>query len=211
MGHTGAVEKTISKHVAKTQITRERVLAAAEQLFVEEGFERTDIEVIAKAAGRTKGSIYANFKNKDELFLVLCRQRSQEYFDALKRCLENCNDHETAIKRFKTFLIDVTKDKRWPLLMLEFKLYAIRRPEVKAQWDSANNAMTEGDRGQIRSRLVGRQPSASQQRILDTNFAVIGPFISALIVESAFQPETLSAKRLASLLDRVITFLLEVG
>lgn len=52
---------------------RERILRTATQLFAERGFNRTDMEEIAKRSGVAKGSLYNYFRSKDALFLHVCR------------------------------------------------------------------------------------------------------------------------------------------
>lgn len=50
------------------QRTREKVLAAARQLFTERGYEGATIRDIAKAAGMSTGAVFASFADKSELF-----------------------------------------------------------------------------------------------------------------------------------------------
>jgi TetR/AcrR family transcriptional regulator len=52
---------------------RERILRTATQLFAERGFNRTEMEEIAKRSGVAKGSLYNYFRSKDDLFLHVCR------------------------------------------------------------------------------------------------------------------------------------------
>jgi len=51
--------------------TREAILTAATRLFARRGVEATSLDDIAREIGRTKGAIYANFKNKRELVYAL--------------------------------------------------------------------------------------------------------------------------------------------
>ena len=46
-------------------------MEAARSLIREKGHENTTLEEIAERAGMTTGAIYGNFKNRDELFIVL--------------------------------------------------------------------------------------------------------------------------------------------
>ena len=55
--------------------TRERVLAAARAAFIRDGFARTSLELIAEAAGFSKGAVYSNFESKDALFLELLEEK----------------------------------------------------------------------------------------------------------------------------------------
>lgn len=49
------------------QATRERILAAAENLFRKQGFEGASVERVMRAAGLTVGGFYAHFASKDSL------------------------------------------------------------------------------------------------------------------------------------------------
>lgn len=58
--------------------TRERILAAAERLFAEEGFDRVSMPAIAAASGITAGAIYKHFASKDDLFFAVVRGAVEE-------------------------------------------------------------------------------------------------------------------------------------
>ena len=62
---------------------RERILRVAANLFAERGFHRTDMEAVARRAGVAKGSLYNYFRNKDELFLYLCRNGIERFRQAV--------------------------------------------------------------------------------------------------------------------------------
>lgn len=50
---------------------REDILNAAQILFTEKGYEKTTIEDIAKYIGIGKGTVYLDFKNKDDIFQAI--------------------------------------------------------------------------------------------------------------------------------------------
>lgn len=50
---------------------KNRILAAAERLFAEQGFDSTTVDQVAQEAGLTKGAVYYFFKNKADLFCQL--------------------------------------------------------------------------------------------------------------------------------------------
>jgi AcrR family transcriptional regulator len=56
--------------------TRAALLAAAEQVFVERGFQASSVEEIARRAGFTRGAFYSNFATKEELFAELLQDRA---------------------------------------------------------------------------------------------------------------------------------------
>ena len=53
------------------QETHERILKSGLAAFLEEGFEKTNLRRICKAAGVTTGAFYKHFKDKEALFSEL--------------------------------------------------------------------------------------------------------------------------------------------
>ena len=56
-------------------VTRTRLLDAAEKVFVDRGFHAASVDDVAEEAGYSKGAVYSNFENKDELFLAVLERR----------------------------------------------------------------------------------------------------------------------------------------
>ncbi len=50
---------------------REHILLAAKDVFLEMGFERASMDVVAERAATSKRSLYAHFESKDKLFLAV--------------------------------------------------------------------------------------------------------------------------------------------
>ena len=60
-------QKLTRRALAKQQ-TREKVLRAAREMFIERGYEGATIRDIARAAGMSTGAVFASFADKPELF-----------------------------------------------------------------------------------------------------------------------------------------------
>lgn len=56
----------------QAEATREQLLDAAEALFCNTGVASTTLDLIARAAGVTRGAVYWHFKNKAEIFEAVC-------------------------------------------------------------------------------------------------------------------------------------------
>lgn len=69
--------------VATERSTRERLVAAAIEVFREQGYEQARVQDIARAAGLTTGAIYANFRDKAELLLAAIAQSSHAEVETL--------------------------------------------------------------------------------------------------------------------------------
>jgi AcrR family transcriptional regulator len=63
------------------ELTRERILEAAEKLFAEKGFHETAMDEIVRASKVSKGGVYFHFPSKEELFFALLDKLA----DALQR------------------------------------------------------------------------------------------------------------------------------
>ena len=48
--------------------TRERILDAALDLFIEQGYDKTSLREIAERVGVTKAALYYHFESKEEIF-----------------------------------------------------------------------------------------------------------------------------------------------
>lgn len=63
------------------------ILAAAQSLFAEKGFDAVSMSAIARLANTSKPNIYHHFKNKDELYLAVMKtavQRTSILLDSLE-------------------------------------------------------------------------------------------------------------------------------
>ena len=62
--------------------TRDQLLTAAARVFARNGFHATSLEAVAEEAGFSRGAVYYNFADKEELFLELldrrCAERAQD-------------------------------------------------------------------------------------------------------------------------------------
>jgi AcrR family transcriptional regulator len=61
----------------KRERTRARLIEAAAQIIGEKGYERVTLEEVAARVGMTRGAIYGNFKNREELILAVVGTRWQ--------------------------------------------------------------------------------------------------------------------------------------
>src|SRR5262244_1802596 len=115
----------------RQEITRARLIQSAEKIFACDGFEAAKLEEIAADAGYTRGAFYANFKSKEDLFCALLENEISSRIGVLEREMSRVRDPEAKLKAMREFFLSKTLDRRWCLLALEFKLFAVRHPEVR--------------------------------------------------------------------------------
>ena len=177
-------------------------------MFVRDGFENAQLATIAREAGRTKGSIYGHYASKDDLFLALYEHRSRREMERLLDLLKGCENRDEALPRFKAFLLGLVADKTWPLLTLEFKLYSARHPESRVRLAKAHGVARLVGRKLFQKKLYG-DLALNDRKKLETATAAIGPIVSAMTLETYFEPTLLAEERLQSLLSRLFDVLLQ--
>jgi TetR/AcrR family acrAB operon transcriptional repressor len=72
---------------AEAEQTRQKILKAALDLFVEKGYERTTFEDVATRIRLTKGAVYWHFKSKPDLFAELVAGMSATHYEQVSRVL----------------------------------------------------------------------------------------------------------------------------
>jgi len=122
---------TVSRHQERTGITRARLIQSAEKVFARDGFEVAKLEEICADAGYTRGAFYANFESKEDLFLALLETEIGARIAQLEKEMDNVREPEAKLKAMREFFLSKMLDRRWCLLALEFKLFAVRHPEAK--------------------------------------------------------------------------------
>src|SRR5271166_2489507 len=194
--------ETLSKQQLRTRETQARLLNAAEEVFVRDGYESAQLDEIAAAAGRSKGAVYTHFKSKEDLFLALFEHRTRSYIDRLLNNLRKCTNRKQSLETFREFYVGLVCDRVWPILTLEFKLFALRHPESKERLRNAFE-MSKATADSERYQQMFGQLSGNQKADNNLALASLGPIVSGLILESYFEPQILSEKGLRRLLGRI--------
>ena len=114
----------------RRQQTREYLLQAAAQVFAERGFYAATLDEVAAAAGFTKGAVYSNFKNKEDLFLALLEDAYAREMTALRATIESSDiPPEARIGDFVSLIGgELDRVPNMGALYLEFHLYASAQP-----------------------------------------------------------------------------------
>jgi AcrR family transcriptional regulator len=124
--------------------TRSALLASAAKLICRKGIGEASVEDISTDAGYTKGAFYANFKSKEEMFLVMLDEAYAEELERLEAHLPGEGAPAEEVRESaEDFLQFVRSDPEWPRLYFEFVVYAARNPEFRDELATRNRAMRE--------------------------------------------------------------------
>jgi AcrR family transcriptional regulator len=191
-----------TKQQLRIRETQSRLLEAAEEVFVRDGYEGAQLDEIASRAGRSKGAVYTHFKSKEDLFLALYEHQIRSHVDRLVNSIRNCGSRKESLDTFREFYVGLVRDRTWPILTLEFKLFALRHPESKERLRKAFE-ISKATNDLTTSEQIFGHLNKDQKYDNDLSLLALGPIVSGLILESYFEPEKLSEKGLRRILGRV--------
>ena len=202
--------ETTNKHELRTKETRARLLQAAETIFVRDGYEGAELGEIAALAGRTKGAIYAQFKSKEDIFLALIEEREKCYRAQMEKVFARSTSIEENIAAVRNFYLQRAADQAWSLLLLEFKLFAMRHPESKQRLQSFySGILSEYDEKRI-AGILG--PAAKGKNAISRVAAIqsLQPMISALVLEAQLKTSLSDKNVIRKVTNRIFDALLEL-
>lgn len=156
-------------------VTREALLESATRVFAEKGLQRASIDDIAGDAGFTKGAFYANFRSKEELFLVMLDLHFAERLAAIEQLTSN---HDAITEQAEQvgldFLAALRGDEEWCRLFLEFSTHATRHEEFRAQLVARSDALRDGVAEILARRATeaGITPTISPDLVARMTFAM---------------------------------------
>jgi AcrR family transcriptional regulator len=127
----------------KQQRTRKSLLEAAAKIFCKHGLEGASIDQVAEVAGFTKGAFYANFKSKEELFLVMLDEQFSRELERLDRTLSGTDEFRHEARAAAVDFIHSAGGEDWPRLYFEFAAYAARNEEFRRELATRQRAMRE--------------------------------------------------------------------
>ena len=102
----------VRKTKEDAELTRQRIIHAAREVFLVRGVSRTTMEHIAAQAGVTRGAVYWHFNNKIDLFHAMREQVFLPLIDRMDDTLlvEGSEDPLTRIENFLCGTIQVLND-----------------------------------------------------------------------------------------------------
>jgi AcrR family transcriptional regulator len=118
---------------------RARLLEAAAAVVAERGVAAASLDAVAAAAGFTKGAVYSNFANKDELVLALLEDVTHRRVGAVAAAAREAGDLRAALDAVGAAL--TRPDPTAQLLLVEFWARAVRDPSARAAYVAARRRL----------------------------------------------------------------------
>ena len=138
---------------------RERILAAALKLFVEQGYFNTNVPDLSRDSKCSVGSIYHNFKNKEEVASALYEEGISAFRGALEHSLEGKQDPEEFVRALATSFMEFSEVNHqlskylWLCRHNEFMTGLIKHP-TRVGYDKLGRMMTKTIKRGIRENKI---------------------------------------------------------
>jgi AcrR family transcriptional regulator len=192
--------------------TRDHLIAASARVFSRRGFHGTSLEAIAEEAGFSRGAVYYNFADKEELFLELLDRRCAERAQDLREVFADVDEGDVeatsrqAQVAAQRSLDAMTGDPEWRALYLEFLAHAARDPAFRRRFGRRTQEM----RSALEEVVVQRtEPFADALDMEPEQLAVVidalgtGLWASHMLHGTRAVPPDLFSKALALIVEGV--------
>ena len=165
------------------ELTRQRLIEAAREVFLERGVSHTTMEHIAARAGATRGAIYWHFNNKIDLFQAMREQVFLPLIDRMDDTLlvEGSEDPLECIENFLCGTIHVLNDNTeirqiYEIMMIKCEYvneFALVLQQIPAKlFAIAEKLRLVYERAKVQDQLhMSHQPA---QLAIDTHLFFIG-------------------------------------
>lgn len=181
--------------------TRQRLFSAAAAVFVRDGIAGSSIEDICIEADLTRGALYSNFANKNELVMAMIDEHVERSMVEMERLIDLASSPTEYLE-----LIESPERRREgplgtdPVLQMEFTLYALRNPSNRPrladhqhQWLDVIASVVRAD-----SDRLGTDPPMPVDEAAAMVLAMEnGYMLSELIEPGSYTPGTLSRNLIA--------------
>jgi len=170
--------------------TRARLLAAAADLFADQGIDAVSVDAVAEAAGRTSGAVYAHFGSKQGLLLALLDSWKDAVLAVLLAEVAVSDSPAGQLAAVWSNLSDTADGDaaRWPVLEQELWLRAARDTEVADVLRVRNAEALRYSARQLDgwTAAVGARPTASPDELA----VLVKALLTGLALQKRLTPET---------------------
>lgn len=112
--------------------SRGRIIAAARQLFVAQGFHQTPMSELATVATVSVGQVYRLFKNKNDIILAIVDDDSHQRFGEMEAICERVKAGDLSIEAAVERITLLSMEEEDEALTFEILAEAHRNPDVAA-------------------------------------------------------------------------------
>ena len=155
--------------------TRRELLDAAGRVFLRRSFFAASLDEVAEEAGFSKGAVYSNFTDKEDLLLALVEERTELRRQRMMR-LVNADGPMAVQTREAGEEYDhiLDEERAWEPLFLEFWVCLARNPALQERFAPRYRAMKAAIAAQLEqgAARAGQPLSVPAERVASALFAM---------------------------------------
>jgi AcrR family transcriptional regulator len=184
-----------------------KILESAYAVFTEKGYDGASLERVAEAAGFSKGAVYSNFANKDELFFELVSARIDERIEALRAVLAKRPGSKgvAAVARAagKELGAIGEADPGWQMLFIEFWLRCARGDELRVLMAEKRRVMRSKIAESFEAEAAAAGGKLGKAEAMDLATTILA-LSNGLGIEGVIDPEAVRPALFGTLLAKII-------
>src|SRR5436853_793796 len=184
------------------EVTRARLLAAAEEMFLSHGFAAATVDAIAHEAGYTTGAVYSNFGGKADLFLAVLDETAQEQLTAVRAALDSARSDEERLDVVNTSLGDPARWRARVAATIEFLSYARHHAELQKRLRAAQQLADQAGAELVSAlcRALGVDPPAAAHEVGRELMALVNGLSVRSLYDDELDLRTAISRAVSSLL-----------
>jgi AcrR family transcriptional regulator len=174
--------------------TRACLMRSAARVFARRGLQQASIDEVAEDAGFTKGAFYANFKNKEELFLAMLDERFANRIEEIEGVILGEGSAAEKARRYgDSFAETLRADREWERLFFEFSAYAMRDEQFREELVTRYRAMLKRIAAafEAEAEQYGKEATLPSEHVALMTHAMTNGFALEKLLEGDAVPDEL--------------------
>lgn len=135
----------------KEEILVQEIINGAKKLMQQYGLKKTTMEDIAKAAGKSKSTLYYYFKDKEEIFDRVINLEMDEFFQTVKTAVYKQSNE---INMLKSYIVTKVKTLRDKANLYSFAIENDLQGRINKEFANLRNRYDNEEKNLISSILV---------------------------------------------------------
>lgn len=177
--------------------SKKKILGAAVKVFSRYGYAGASIREIAKASGISIGGVYLYFKNKEELYLSLIKERISEKNQRIRSAVESAGSPAEALSVFVDMHLEYAM-KNKELILMHIREHGFTfRMDIKREYLRRQTRMV----GKIIERGI-REGEFRKCNVNETAKIIMGSLRGIMLSMAVEDERSITAKGLNELLMR---------
>jgi AcrR family transcriptional regulator len=169
-------------------VTRATLIAVGRAHFLRYGLGGAVAEKIAEDAGYSRGALYSNFDDKEELFLAVIREEQARHLDVFRSILREESSARGRLKKMRDTIADLLTDPDWIVLRAEFEAEALRNERIRQSFvDALRQQMRDG--GELFRSLLRSSEITSSLKPEDFSMVMLNLAHGLAVTQKILGPE----------------------